>query len=208
MISIDHLILDSSDPDATAAFYGDALQVDERIQFAQSSAASTGFRGFTIGLDVSDPAQVDALVSAAVQRGATTIKATAAQPWGGYSGVIRTPDGVPLKVATSDSRQHNTGAALIERVVLLLGVEHVGRSKDFYVEAGLEIATEAGNKYVEFTPGQGAVTLALYQRPGLAKEFGVDPEGEGAHLITIASTGDSLVDLDGFTWASSGDRES
>ncbi len=204
MLSINHLSLGTTDRDATAAFYRDALGLDDRVRVHTDQDASSGFRGFTLGLDVSAPGYVDHLTAAAIGAGAVSVKPARRQFWGGYSGVIRTPDGAVVKIATSNrknpDRSEEPALALIERVVLLLGVEHVGRAKDFYVSAGIAVAKAYGNKYVEFEPGSGAVTLGLYKRAGLAKEFGVDPEGHGSHRLSIASNGASLTDPDGFAW--------
>ncbi len=205
MLTINHLSLGTTDPDTAAAFYRDALGLDGRVRVHADQDPSSGFRGFTLGLDAPEPEHVDRLVAAAIDAGAETVKPARKQFWGGYSGVIRTPDDTVVKIATSDQRnpdRRNIRAAStpIERVVLLLGVKHVGRAKDFYVDAGVAVAKAYGNKYVEFEPGSGAVTLGLYKRSGLAKEFGVDPEGHGSHRLTIASDGASLTDPDGFAW--------
>jgi uncharacterized glyoxalase superfamily protein PhnB len=201
MISIDHIVLEATDPHAAAKFYREALQLDERVQVRETHESSEGFRGFTMGLDVADPAAADRILAAAGAVGAEILKPAAAQPWGGYSGVIRTPDGAVIKVATSDNKKSDSDAT-IQRVVLLLGVEHVAVTKEHYVNAGMEIATEAGNKYIEFSPAAGRITLGAYKRDGLAKEFAVAPEGSGSHRMAIVAAGPSLVDPDGFAWES------
>ncbi|HEY0261048.1 MAG TPA: glyoxalase [Lacisediminihabitans sp.] len=207
MLSINHLSLGTTDPDAAAAFYRGPLGLDDRIRAHADREPSSGFRGFTLGLDVPEPEHVDRLVAAAIDASAESLKPAKRQFWGGYSGVIRTPDGTVVKIATSDQKNPGTslgeGSTAIERIVLLLGVGHVGRARDFYVAAGLAVAKAYGSRYVEFEPGNGAITLGLYKRPGLAKEFGVDPEGNGSHRLIIASNDASLTDPDGFTWQGS-----
>lgn len=207
MISIHHVILEAPHAQAAAAFYRDALLLDDRIRLEESDSSTSGFRGFTLGLDVADPSQVDQLVAAAVEHGAVTVKPAQAQQWGGYSGVVQTPDGVVVKVATSGGREHPDGSNPVERVVLLLGVESLGASKEFYTASGLSVEKDFG-RYVEFAQGSGAVTLALYERPGLAGEFGVSPEGSGSHRVMVASTGASFTDPDGFAWTSAGGMQS
>jgi len=203
MISINHVVLEASDPASATAFYRDALQLDDRVQVRRTDQPTSGFRGYTLGLDAADPKGVDRLLSAAIAAGAETIKPGKKQVWGGYSGVIRTPDGAVVKVATSD-KQTDGVAGNVARVILLLGVTHVGTSKDFYVEAGLPVAKAFGNKYVEFEPAGGAVTLALYKRSGLAKEFGVSSEGTGSHWMALGSNRAELTDPDGFVWEAAG----
>lgn len=200
MISINHVVLEASDADAATAFYRDALKLDDRVQVRRTDQPTSGFRGYTLGLDAADAASVDRLLSAAIAAGAETIKSGKKQFWGGYSGVIRTPDGAVVKVATSDNNQTDMTTNSIARVVLLLGVTHVGKTKDFYTEAGLPVAKAFGSKYVEFEPACGPVTLALYKRSALAKEFGVSSEGSGAHRMALGSNGAALTDPDGFVW--------
>jgi catechol 2,3-dioxygenase-like lactoylglutathione lyase family enzyme len=204
MIAIDHIVLEAPDVASATAFYCDTLQLDDRVQVRQAEQPTSGFRGYTLGLDVADAESVDRLLTAAVAAGAETIKAGKKQFWGGYSGVIRTPDGAVVKVATSDNNPTDSAAGTVARVVQLLGVTHVGTTKDFYVEAGLPVAKAFGNKYVEFEPAGGAVTLAIYKRSGLAKEFGVDAEGAGAHRMALGSNGVALTDPDGFVWEAAG----
>jgi predicted lactoylglutathione lyase len=88
-------------------------------------------------------------------------------------------------------------------VVLLLGVEDVKASKQFYVDHGLKVGKNFGSKYVEFeAPGQ-AIKLALYTRRAAAKNAGVDPEGAGSHRIAVLSDGGEFTDPDGFSWETS-----
>ncbi len=204
MISIDHVVLEAADPAAAAAFYRDALKLDDRVQVRRAGQPSSGFRGYTLGLDAADTESVDRLLSAAIAAGAETIKPGRKQVWGGYSGVIRTADGAVVKVATSDNDQTDAASGIVTRVIVLLGVTHVGKTKAFYTEAGLPVAKAFGNKYVEFEPAGGAVTLALYKRSGLAKEFGVSPDGTGAHRMALGSNSAAMTDPDGFVWEAAG----
>jgi len=87
--------------------------------------------------------------------------------------------------------------------VLLLGVEDVKASKQFYVDHGLTATKSFGRKYVEFaTPGL-QVSLALLGRHALAKDAGVSPDGTGSHGIVIGSDAGSFTDPDGFAWETS-----
>ena len=69
--------------------------------------------------------------------------------------------------------------------MLLLGVDDVKATKQFYADRGLALGKSFGSKYAEFdTPGS-AVKLALYPRKAAAKDAGVDPEGSGSHRIVV-----------------------
>jgi catechol 2,3-dioxygenase-like lactoylglutathione lyase family enzyme len=200
MTSIDCVTLEVPDPAAADAFYRTALGVNGQLRLRASESPTTGFRGFTLSLLVSQPADVDGLVGAALDAGATALKPVKKSLWG-YGGVVRTPDGAIWKVATSAKK--NTGPATreIDDVVLLLGVDDVAASKRFYVGHGLEVAKSFGRKYVEFAAGPATkVKLALYGRKALAKDAGVGADGTGSHRIAIRSDAGSFTDPDGFAW--------
>jgi predicted lactoylglutathione lyase len=201
MTAIESVTLEVPDATAAAAFYDAALGLGPRLSLRAGDApAPTGFRGFTLSLVVSQPGNVDALVGAALNHGATALKATKKSFWG-YSGVVRAPDGAIWKVATSAKKDKGPATKEVEDVVLLLGVADVKASKRFYVERGLSVAKSFGSKYVEFEAPDGApVKLALYGRNALAKDAGVSPDGEGSHRITIDNSGATFTDPDGFTW--------
>jgi uncharacterized glyoxalase superfamily protein PhnB len=200
MTSIDCVTLEVPDPSAADAFHRAAFGVDRQVAVRASDAPTTGFRGFTLSLLVSQPATVDALAGAALDAGATPLKPVKKSLWG-YGGVVRSPDGTIWKIATSAKK--NTGPATreIDDVVLLLGVDDVAASKQFYVDRGLEVAKSFGRKYVEFAAAPSTrVKLALYGRKALAKDAGVSPEGTGSHRIVIRSDAGSFTDPDGFAW--------
>ncbi|MFD1147944.1 glyoxalase [Saccharothrix hoggarensis] len=195
MTSIDTVTLDVADPAAAERFYTAAFGLGALLRLRASQEPTTGFRGFTLSLGVSQPADVDALVTAAVDAGATVLKPAAKSLWG-YGGVVQAPDGTIWKVATSAKKDTAPPSKRVDAVVLLLGVADVAASKRFYVDQGLTVAKSFGRRYVEFATGP--VTLALYRRRALAKDLGVSPDGAGSHRITIA--GPAFTDPDGFTW--------
>ena len=201
MTNIDSVTLEVTDPTAANSFYDKAFGLGNRLRLqAASEAPSTGFRWFTISLVVSQPATVDALISSALDAGATTLKPATKTLWG-YGGVVRAPDGTVWKVATSARK--NTGSATrdVDEVVLLLGVADIAASKRFYVERGLTVAKSFLGKYAEFAGTPSGVKLALYGRRALAKDAGVPAEGSGSHRLRIGSDAGSFVDPDGFAWA-------
>src|SRR3954452_18439954 len=82
------------------AFYKEAFELGDVVRVRESPEPSTGFRGFTISLVVSQPSTVDALVRSALDAGATELKPVTKSFWG-YAGVVRAPDGTTWKIATS-----------------------------------------------------------------------------------------------------------
>jgi uncharacterized glyoxalase superfamily protein PhnB len=199
MTSIESVTLEVADPAAAQRFYTEAFGVDTQIRLRASEAPTTGFRGFTLSLTVSQPATVDSLIGTALDAGATTLKPAAKSLWG-YGGVIQAPDGTIWKVATSAKKDTGPATRRIDEIVLLLGVTDVAASKRFYVDHGLVVAKSFGRMYVEFTGGTSPVKLALYRRRALAKDAGVSPEGTGSHRLTIGGDAGSFTDPDGFAW--------
>jgi predicted lactoylglutathione lyase len=197
--SLASVTLEVTDVEAAHRFYA-AFGVNEYIRLRASGAHCTGFRGFTLALTVSRPATVDRFLGTAVDAGATALKPAAKSLWG-YGGVVQAPDGTIWKVATPAKKDDGPATAEIDEVVLLLGVEDVKASKQFYVGRGLTVARSFGGKYAEFAPGESdPVKLALYKRRGLAKDLGVSADGAGAHRVVLGSTAGSFTDPDGFTW--------
>lgn len=92
MKPISSITLEVPDPTAAHAFYADAFGLHDQLRLRASEAATSGSRGFTLSLVVSQPATVDALIGAAIDAGATTLKAVTKTLWG-YGGVVRAPDG-------------------------------------------------------------------------------------------------------------------
>ena len=197
--AITSVTLEVPDPAAAGAFYRAAFGLGTQLRLRAPEAPATGFRGFTLSLVVSQPATVDALVGAALEAGATTIKPVKKGLWG-YGGVVCAPDGTIWKVATSAKKNTGPATRQIDDIVLLLGVEDVAATKQFYVERGLTVARGFGSKYVEFAAPASHVKLALYKRRALAKDAGVPPEGTGSHRIAITSDAGPFTDPDGFAW--------
>ncbi|MFN8074551.1 MAG: VOC family protein [Kineosporiaceae bacterium] len=198
MTSIDVLTLDTADPDAAVGFYSRAFGGRLASAITPASGQVGGYRGFTLGLTVTGPSAVDALLASAVDAGATVIKPAAKSLWG-YGGVVQAPDGVICKVASSKKKDPAVDAAPEATVVLLLGVDDVAASKAFYVSRGLTVARSFGRKYVEFATS--GVTVGLYQRKALAKDAGV-PADAGVPGLTITADAGTFTDPDGFAWES------
>ena len=201
--AITSVTLEVPDPAAAGAFYRAAFGLGTQLRLRASEAPATGFRGFTLSLVVSQPSTVDLLVGAALEAGATTIKPVKKGLWG-YGGVVCAPDGTIWKVATSAKKDTGPATRRIDDIVLLLGVEDVAATRQFYVERGLKVARGFGSKYVEFAAPASHVKMALYKRRALAKDAGVPPEGAGSHRIAITSDAGPFTDPDGFAWEAAG----
>jgi len=199
MTSIESVTLEVADPTAAERFYSAAFGLDSPVHLRASQAPTDGFRGFTLSLTTSQPANVSALFDAAINAGATTLKPVAKSFWG-YGGVAQAPDGTIWKIATSAKKDSGPATRQFDQVVLLLGVADVAASKRFYVDRGLAVAKSFGPMYVEFAGGSSPVTLALYRRRALAKDAGVPAEGSGSHRIVIDGDAGSFTDPDGFAW--------
>jgi predicted lactoylglutathione lyase len=200
MASIDSITLEVADVASAERFYGEAFGLGDRLRLrAASQEPTSGFRGFTLSLIASQPATVDALIEPAVAAGATVLKPASKSLWG-YGGVVQAPDGAIWKVATSKKKNSRPADRTVDEVVLLLGVEDVLASKQFYADRGLAVAKSFGRKYVEFDPASGPVKLALYKRRALAKDAGVAPDGSGSHRIAITGDAGAFTDPDGFAW--------
>lgn len=198
MNSIDTVTLEVADTTAAERFYT-AFGLADRISLRASDAPTTGFRGFSLSLTVSQPADVRAFVEAALDAGATALKPASKSFWG-YGGVVQAPDGTIWKIATSAKKDSGPATRRIEQIVLLLGATDVAESKQFYVEQGLSVAKSFGRKYVEFAAGSGPVKLALYGRRALAKDVGVPIDGTGSHRLVLSGGSGAFTDPDGFTW--------
>ncbi|MFD8431405.1 glyoxalase [Streptomyces coelicoflavus] len=200
MTSLTSVTLEVDDLAAADRFYTAAFSLGPQVRLRACDTATKGFRGFTMSITVSQPADVDSFIASALEAGATTLKPAAKSLWG-YGGVVQAPDGTIWKLATSAKKNTGPATRKIDDLVLLLGAEDVKASKQFYVERGLTVAKSFGGKYVEFASDEsGPVKLALYKRRGLAKDVGVPEEGDGSHRVVLGGTSGAFTDPDGFTW--------
>jgi predicted lactoylglutathione lyase len=199
MTSIESLTLEVADPTTAERFYAAAFGLGTQPRLRASEAPTTGFRGFTVSLTVSQPATASGFIDTALNAGATALKPAAKSFWG-YGGVIQAPDGTIWKIATSAKKDTGPAARRIDAIVLLLGVADVAASKRFYLDRGLAVARSFGRRYVEFDTGSSPVKFALYERRALAKDAGVTPDGTGSHRLMIGSAAGPFTDPDGFEW--------
>lgn len=198
MTTISSIALDVIDPAQAERFYRDALGVDERLRFRAAQPESTGFRGYTVSLLVSQPGNASAILDAAVAAGGTTLKPAEKSLWG-FGGVVQAPDGAILTVATQAKKDKSPVSKEFTDIVVLLAASDVGESKKFYTEHGFTVGKSFG-KYVDFDLPSSPVKLGLYTRSALAKTAGVPRDGSGSHRITLASDAGPFTDPDGFVW--------
>ena len=202
LTSIDSITLETPDPEAAARFYADAFGLTTQVRARRSDAATSGFRGFTVSLIVSQPATVRALFDSAVAAGATVVKPVEKSLWG-VGGVVQAPDGAIWQVVTSTKKDSGPATREFDNIVLLLGADDVSATKRFYLDRGLTVAKSIGG-YVDFAMPSSPIGLGLYKRRALAKVAGVAPEGSGSHRIRIHGDGGSFTDPDGFAWEGAG----
>src|SRR4051794_23134000 len=120
MTKLQSVVLHSPEPDAATAFYAAFLGPDAPISVREAEEPTSGFRGFTLSLVVGQPGNVDLLVNAATQAGATVVKPVTKSFWG-YGGVVQAPDGALWKVATSTKKDTGPATRDVDEFVLLLG---------------------------------------------------------------------------------------
>ena len=200
MATIDYVTLGVADTTAAERFYGVAFELGDRVRLRSTDEPTSGFRGFTLSLVVSQPSSVDGLIDSALSAGATSLKPGAKSLWG-YGGVVQAPDGAIWTIASSSKKDAGPATRQIDEFVLQLGVEDVGASKQFYVDQGIPVAKAYGRKYVQLGDPGSPITLALYQRRGLAKVAGVPADGSGSHRLSITGDAAPFTDPDGFEWA-------
>ena len=199
MVGIRAVVLEADDTAAALEFYDKAFDLGDRLRVRPAQDPTSGFRGFTMSLVVSQAGTVDALADSAVESGARLLKAPSKSFWG-YGAVVQAPDGTIWTIASSSKKDTGPATVEVDEVVLLLGVADVKASKQFYVEKGLAAGKSFGGKYAELDTGDSGVKLALYPRKAAAKNAGVDPAGSGSHRLAIVGDLGTLTDPDGFEW--------
>jgi len=73
----------------------------------------------------------------------------------------------------------------LQVTAIMIGVEDLARSKEFYGEGlGCTIEQDYPN-FVKFNLGQGSSSLALYEREAAAQDAGVSSEGSGFRGVSF-----------------------
>lgn len=199
MTSIEMITLETDDLTTAETFYTEAWDLAALIRLKPTEAPSTGFRGYALSLIAAQPGNVDKLVEAAVEHGATVLKAPAKSFWG-YGAVLQAPDGSIWKLACTPKKDSAPAEKRHESVTLLIGTTDMNATKKFYTEHGLTVSKSYGRKYTEFAADGSPIELALYPRKAFSKDIGMSAEGTGSHRITITGAAGPATDPDGFTW--------
>ncbi|GAB3659351.1 glyoxalase [Glycomyces tarimensis] len=199
MTNIESITLEVADVEAARRFYTAAFDLDDAIGLRASDAPTSGFRGFTLSLSVSGPANVDSFFDTAVEAGATVLKPAAKSLWG-YGVVVEAPDGTVWQIVTSQKKDTGPATRKVDSIVLMLGVSDMPESKRFYVDHGLTVAKSYGKKYTEFEATPGATSLALYPQKGITKLVGVKAVGTGSHRLVVHGGTEAFTDPDRFEW--------
>lgn len=170
-----------------------ALAVD-----AGAKPDTAGFRGYVISCIVDQPSQVQALLHAAVERGATVLKPAKKSLFGGFSAVCQAPDGAIWKLASANRKDARSAAEppVPRETGVLLGVAEPKVSKAFYEALDMSLDRDYGDKYIDFSPAPGACRLCLMQRKVLAKDAGIGPDGDGFGAAILDRRAGSREEVD------------
>jgi uncharacterized protein len=165
---------------------------------AGARPATSGFRGFVLTYNLSQPSEVELVMDAADAAGAEVLKPAKKALFGSFSGSFRAPDGAIWKVAAATKK--NTGPAgkppIPTESTVILGVPAPKESKRFYQDLGMTVDRDYGNKYIDFHPATGAVRFCLMERRTLAKDVGTTHDGNGFHAVVFDHEVDSREGVD------------
>jgi predicted lactoylglutathione lyase len=198
MARIHRVVLEVDDASAAEAFYKEAFELGDVIACRESAEPTSGFRGFVVSLVVGQPSTVDSLFASAVAAGATPTNQPSKSFWG-YGGAVQAPDGTLWTLASSSKKETGPATRAVDDVVLLLGVDDVKASRQFYADRGFAVGKSFGGKYAELETGD-RVKLALSPRKTAAKNAGVAIEGSGSHRLAVTADAGDFTDPDGFAW--------
>jgi uncharacterized protein len=94
---------------------GTALALFPRHLLAEDAGVkdSGGFGGITLAQNVISKAEVDRVLSQAIEAGGTLLRAAHDTEWGGYSGYFGDPDGHPWEIAWAPQLQLQQGILVL-----------------------------------------------------------------------------------------------
>lgn len=176
-------------------------RMDELTTETGGEFAAAGFPGYTLNYTVQQPSEVVALLEAAVQNGATVLKAAKGSLFGGFSAVFQAPDQTVWKLA-APTRKDTGPAGMPPRpseMIAILGVASPKASKSFYTALGMSVDRDYGNKFIDFRLSPGTWRLGLMPRKSLASDAGVKDRASGCggavftHQVASSGQVDSLL---------------
>ncbi len=200
-LSLDGVDLVVPEVPAARAFYAAALAAAERsgrpCVTLDLGAGKLGLRdagpradagppGCVLNYVVAQPSEVQAVLEAAVRHGAEVLKPARKGFFGGFTAVLRAPDGSVWKLAAPTKRDTAPAAAppVPTETVVLLGVADPQASAAFYAALGMTVDRDYGGKFVDFRFEPGTSRLGLMPRRELAKDAGADPDALAAVVLT------------------------
>jgi uncharacterized protein len=210
-LTLDLITIGAPDVQDGAAFYAAALPFDRNgsgglaVRDIQALAADVGadpatrgFRGWALSAIVEEPRDVRALLDAAVAQRATVLKPAKRKLFGEYAATYRAPDGAVWKLAAVSKKDRESKARLPKAVetALYLGVPEPSRTKVFYEALGMTADHDYGDKFVDFAITDEQCRLGLLPRNGLAKDVGVDEDGDGFSAVILGHVAATRGDVD------------
>ncbi|PZG17547.1 bleomycin resistance protein [Micromonospora craterilacus] len=173
-------------------------QIDVLATNSDTNPATSGFRGYVLSSIVNQPAEVKALLDAAIANGATVIKPAKKQLFGEFNAVYRAPDGAVWKVAAASKKDMDLvpDPPKPTETAVFLGVAKPTASKAFYETLGMSVDRDYGDKFIDFTITGGVCRLGLLLRKALAKDAGVDEHGDGFSALVLTHTAASRDGVD------------
>jgi hypothetical protein len=199
MASIESVTLDVADLTAANRFYTGAFGLGTQVRLRASEAPTTGFRGFTLSLTVSQPATVNGLIGAALDAGATSLK-PAAKSFGATAASYEPRTGLSGRSRRRRRRTPARPPGRSTRSCSCWEPRTWPRASGSTLTAAWPwrraLAASTSSSPLRRVPS----SWALYGRRAAAKDAGVSPEGTGSHRLMVGSDAGPFTDPDGFAW--------
>lgn len=163
-----------------------------------TAPATEGFRRYVLSSIVSQPSEVEALLTAATARGAAVLKPAKRGFFGGFSAVHEAPDGAVWKLA-APTKKDTAPAATPPRPtesVAFLGVASPTASRAFSEALGMSVDRDYGDKFIDFALSPGSWRLGLMTSRALAGDAGVADGGHGFTAVVLTHVAASPDEVD------------
>ncbi len=173
-------------------------QIDALATDCDTNPATSGFRGYVLSSIVNQPAEVRALLGAAAAKGAAVVKPAKKELFGEFTAAYQAPDGVVWKLSAAAKKDSGLvpDPPKPTETAVYLGVAKPKTSKVFYETLGMGIDRDYGDKFVDFAVADGVCRLGLLPRKALAKDVGVDGNGDGFSALVLTHRVASRDDVD------------
>ena len=173
-------------------------QIDALAAGCDTNPATSGFRGFVLSFVVNQPAEVRALLGAAAAKGAAVVKPAKKELFGEFTAAYQSPDGAVWKLSAAAKKDSGLvpDPPKPTETAVYLGVAKPKASKVFYETLGMGVDRDYGDKFIDFTVADGGCRLGLLPRNALAKDVGVDGDGDGFSALVLTHSAASRDDVD------------